>query len=187
MFVSLTPWLNRWLNCITLPKNVLRPRVSVEKSLLSLVWKTVHPLPILPVWDPQLQHSWFDKRPVLPVEYVYRPWKVEDMCPDSPSPAQEPLSGDCVCFSKCVLERVNACAPAVCERPAGVQKLLCAYVWESKTVMHASSLFENLDPHFLDVEQSKLSLSVWRPMQPQKEMQDGTCQLHGTVQRNCFI
>lgn len=82
------------------------------------------------------------------------------MCPYSPTPAQEPLSGDCVCFSKCVLEPVNVCAAAVCECPAGVQKLLCACVCESKTVMHASSLFENLDPHFLNVEQSKLFLSV---------------------------
>lgn len=51
------------------------------------------------------------------------------MCPYSPTPAQEPLSGGlCVCFDKCVLEPGNACAPAVCDCPAGAQKLLCACV-----------------------------------------------------------
>lgn len=43
--------------------------------------------------------------------------------------------------------------------------------------MHASSLFEDLDPHFLNVKQNKLSQSVLWPIQSHKEIQSGTCGL----------
>lgn len=46
--------------------------------------------------------------------------------------------------------------------------------------MHASSLFEDLDPHFLNVKQNKLSLSVLWPIQSHKEIQSGTCGLTHT-------
>lgn len=43
--------------------------------------------------------------------------------------------------------------------------------------MHASSLFEDLDPHFLNVKQNKLSQSVLWPIQSHKEIQSSTCGL----------
>ena len=46
--------------------------------------------------------------------------------------------------------------------------------------MHASSLFEDLDPHFLNVKQNKLSLSVLWPIQSHKETQSSACGLAHT-------
>lgn len=43
--------------------------------------------------------------------------------------------------------------------------------------MHASSLFEDLDPHFLNVKQNKLSQSVLLPIQSHKEIQSSSCGL----------
>lgn len=108
---------------------------------------------VLWAWHPRPSasalHSRLDKRPVLPVEYIYRRRKVEDMCPHTAARQPPSKNGVCACGLVCAFVQLEV---VVARLP---EKTVAGKCFLSETVMHASSLFEDLDPHFLNVKREQ--------------------------------